>query len=256
MATRLLTNSLQMRTKSSHDQTLEGGNVSGLSAVANLEAFVVIVTYGRSGSTVIQSLLDSIDGWCIRGENDNALGPLAMAWRNVSHSSNLSRLRDAGTSSADDPWAGAELIDASAFGAGLAESFLCNVLRPRNHTRVAGFKEIRWPLAHEGFATVLDFIFEFFPNSRFVFNTRDHEQVSRSAWWARMKPEDVFERLGQYESAISDYMGKHPDRGIRIHYDDYTKDPDTLRPMFDFLGEPHDGGLVDRVMSKPLRHLK
>src|SRR5690606_340365 len=34
---------------------------------------VFIVTYGRSGSTLLQGVLNSIPGYLIRGENDSAL---------------------------------------------------------------------------------------------------------------------------------------------------------------------------------------
>ena len=43
------------------------------------EGFVFVVTYGRSGSTLLQNVLNTIPGYCIRGENANTLAHLAKA---------------------------------------------------------------------------------------------------------------------------------------------------------------------------------
>lgn len=43
------------------------------------EGYVFIITYGRSGSTLTQNLLNSLPGYCIRGENSNLLYFLSKA---------------------------------------------------------------------------------------------------------------------------------------------------------------------------------
>lgn len=219
--------------------------------------YVFIVTYGRSGSTLLQNLLNAIDGYCIRGENENILMHLARGWHAVQTSRPMRGMRSAGrVSGPEDPWFGAEAVDPGRLGRSLAALFLREVLRLPPGTRVGGFKEIRF-LAHpEFFPAYLDFLHRFFPGTRIVFNTRDHAAVARSGWWARMDPASVAARLREAERLFAAYQAAHPGRCITLHYDDYVRDPAALAPLFAFLGEPFDAARVAAVMARRLDHLK
>lgn len=130
------------------------------------------------------------------------------------------------------------------------------MLRPDPGTRVSGFKEIRFHLQGDLFAPTLDFLRRFFPNCRFVFNTRDHAAVCRSGWWAEIEDAKVRAHLTRAEALFSAYIAAHPDLCCRVHYDDYTADPALLQPLFDFLGEPMDRAAVDRVLQTRLTHAR
>ena len=47
------------------------------------KAVVVIITYGRSGSTLLQSLLNSIDGVHISGENGGIINQLYYTYKKI-----------------------------------------------------------------------------------------------------------------------------------------------------------------------------
>jgi hypothetical protein len=221
------------------------------------KGYVFIVTYGRSGSTVLQNLLNSIDGYCVRGENNNASAYLADAWYSINSSKPISNLRKAGVRSKQThPWFGAELIDSDRVGQALADVLIKDLIQPPPNCRVAGFKEIRFHYRHESFSRHLDFLNRFFPNCRFIFNTRDHERVIKSGWWARREPETVRQFLIQAERLNDEYLSTHPDRGIMLHFDDYIRNPEALESLFEFLDEPFDIELTRRVMSDKLDHLK
>ena len=138
----------------------------------------------------------------------------------------------------------------------LADAFVAEVLRPEPGTRVAGFKEIRYHTQAQAFAQQLNFIYRVFPRAKFIFNTRDHAAVAKSGWWANQDPAHVDKVLSKAEALYKDYLSVHPERGIHLHYDAYDGDPEALRPLFEFLGEPWDGDLVAQVMGKRLEHLK
>lgn len=221
------------------------------------EGYVFIVTYGRSGSTLLQNLLNAIDGYCIRGENENILMHLARGWHAVQTSRPMQGMRRAGRPSGPEhPWFGAEAVDPDRLGRSLAALFLREVLRLPPGTRVGGFKEIRFLAYPEFFAAYLDFLHRFFPGTRIVFNTRDHAAVARSGWWARMDPAAVADRLAQADRLFAAYQAAHPDRCITLHYDDYVRDHSALAPLFAFLGEPFDAARVAKVMARRLDHLK
>ena len=223
---------------------------------AGPEGHVFIVTYGRSGSTLLQNLLNSIDGYCIRGENHAALMHLAEAWDAVAHGEVMRGHRiDASPTGPDHPWYGAEMVDPEALGRGLADVFTREVLRPPEGTRIAGFKEIRFRMYRPELERYVDFLTRFFAGARFIFNTRDHAAVARSGWWAQMDPEMVRTELEGAEEGFARMRAVlDPDRFIEMHYDDYAGRPEALRPLFDWLGEPFDAGHVARVIDRRLTH--
>lgn len=221
------------------------------------QSFVFIVTYGRSGSTLLQNLLNSLPGYLIRGENDNTVLYLAQAWRAVNKSVQINSRRSRGTvTDQTSPWFGAELIEAEAYGKALAESFTRHVLQVGEGVRVAGFKEIRFANKPKPFWTYLNFLYTCFPNAKFIFNTRDHAAVARSGWWQSRDAEDVAAQLRAAEELYTAYQRKFPRRGYALHYDEYVADPSLLKGLFAFLEEPYDPDLVRSVMDRKLDHLQ
>jgi hypothetical protein len=207
--------------------------------------YLFIVTYGRSGSTLVQGLLDSIPGYLIRGENRGALYHLYEFHAQLLRAqADFSMRRDLDST---DAWYGIDGYDQAQAMSQLRRLVLDTVLRPEPDTRVVGFKEIRW--WQKDWRGYLTFLQELFPDARFVINTRDHEAVSKSLWWGKRPKENVLRLLDRYEkrlNRIEDFLGP---AAYRIHYDDYVADPGTLNGLFEWLGEPFDRETVDSVMG-------
>ncbi|MFD0980792.1 sulfotransferase [Tropicimonas aquimaris] len=221
------------------------------------EGYLFVVTYGRSGSTLLQNLLNGIDGYCIRGENNATLQHLALSWNAMANKSPMANVRRAGrTTEQSDPWYGTELTNADRFGASIGNAFVREVLILPEGTRVGGFKEIRYLMPRSEFMTYMNYLLRFFPNPRFLFNTRDHEAVARSGWWAECNTENVLNQLSTAEATWDVFIEAHPELCLKLHYDDYTADPSCFDALFDFLGEPRDPELVERVLGTRLTHLK
>lgn len=217
--------------------------------------YVFIVTYGRSGSTLIQTLLNAIPGFVIRGENNAALAGLFQSWRAVVQSPDIARMQREGVvSQSDHPWFGAEQIDAAAYRAALCTSFAAEILRPGPDARVCGFKEIRTMADPARFAAFLGFLQSGFPKARLVFNTRRAEDVCRSSWWRRHDPQDVREIVATADAVFREHLRAHPESSVLLRYEDYTADHRALEPLFALLGaRPPDAALA-RVMATRLTH--
>lgn len=213
--------------------------------------FVFIVTYGRSGSTLLQNILNSIPGYCIRGENSAMLNHLAMSWASAKEAASF-KLPKGETDNPGRPWYGAGEIRPYEYGRTLANMFVRDVLRPPAGTRAAGFKEIRFHGA--GYWQTLEFITRFFPKAKIIYNTRDHADVCRSGWMKEMKPERAQAELDRAERLFKQGQKRFPKQTFALRYEDYAGRPEGLEPLFDFLKEPFDLDRVTPVVSHRLTH--
>ncbi|MEM0934923.1 MAG: sulfotransferase [Pseudomonadota bacterium] len=236
------------------------GSSDFASLYAPKDGYVFVVTYGRSGSTLLQHLLNRIPGYCIRGENGDALRPLFMSWKRLRKSPGpRPRAAPAGkgaTAVPTHPFYGMEHIDPYRYRLDLADTFVRQVLRLPAGTRVGGFKEIRYMAEPRSLASYLDFIATTFPQTRFVFNTRDHEAVCQSGWWKSQPRDEVLKMLARGEAEFDRYIASKPDRCLKLHYDTYVADHAEFARLFEFLGETTDLDLVADVMGRQLTHLK
>ena len=189
------------------------------------DGYLFVVTYGLSGDVALQSVLNAIPGLCIRGENAETGGLLAEAWAALE---------------SVDPATPDGFMRDTRLGWALADAFTETVLSPPKGVRVAGFREIRWPEDPVRFAQRLDFLYSFFPGTRFVFNTRNHADVAASGWWAQQDPEQVAAQLRKQDENFDAYVQRWPGRGVRVHFDDYASDPAVLTDLFKSLDADAD----------------
>ncbi|PBB82376.1 hypothetical protein CK218_05880 [Mesorhizobium sp. WSM3879] len=206
--------------------------------------FVFIVTYGRSGSTLLQGILNAIPGVVIRGENAGTLHGLAQAWHAAKTAQELFSFESYKTTS---PWYGATFMDVDTFGKDLAASFIRNVLRPPSSVRTTGFKEIRYNLTAEELAIDFEFIRRFFKHCSFIINTRDISATIASSQKSKhgISEEELLDAdrlLRQVAESLSDDI-------FHVHYDDYRNDLSRLKPLFDFLGATFDENTLRNILS-------
>lgn len=219
------------------------------------DGYVFVVTYGRSGSTLLQNLLNALPGCLVRGENNNALYHLFQSWSALARSPDIRRMVSEGeVSDATHPWFGAERIDQEAYGRSLCAAFAEQVLRPPPEIALCGFKEIRTITPKEEFLAYLEFINAHFPNARFVFNTRAHASVVTSSWWRNHDPTKVEEMMRTAEAVFSSFAAAHPDCSVQMHYDAYVSDQAAFEPLFRLLGREPSPARMREVMQRRLTH--
>ena len=213
--------------------------------------FVFIVTYGRTGSTLLQKVLNAMPGVYVAGENFDILHPLFEAWRNACV------LKDKygwGHQTSDHPWHGALAADPRAFGRSLAAAFVRDILKPPHGTRLAGFKEIRYLTAD--LPDQLAFMAEVFTPAKFVFNTRAVDAVAQSAWWKDVDKAGLAADIARFEAQVAAFSAAHPDTCVTVDYARWTVDAEALRPVHTLLGAPFDAAAVAALLSVRLEHLR
>jgi hypothetical protein len=208
-------------------------------------SYIFVMTYGRSGSTLLMGLLNTIPGYLIRGENDDALRFLHDFHRTCVDRSaywpidRVRRKTDAFYGIGDFPPA-LSIADTRRLA-------VDTLLRPKPETRVTGFKEIRW-WRHDDLDAYVAWLREVFPGARFLVNTRDHADVLKSKWWA--KGDDKSAHLADIERRLLETADRLGDAAYRVHFDDYVADPSVLAPMFAWLGEEYDDAEVRATMER------
>lgn len=208
-------------------------------------AYLFVVTYGRSGSTLLQGILSATPGVVIRGENGGVLRQLFAFHDTVRH--HQQRLVRPEPLPPSHPWWGIDGYPEQTALRDLRLLVLDTLLRPAPDTRVVGCKEIDWPT--ERLPEFLAFVRAVFPGARFVLNTRDLTHVAQSKWWAG-RP-DALSQLQTMERQYVAALDTLGDQAYRVHYDDWVGDPTVLRGLFAWLGEEFDEARVRAVMEVP-----
>ena len=213
--------------------------------------YVFVLTYGRSGSTLVQGLLNSIPGYLIRGENRQILRHLwtfykeGLAERQTQRRKQRKRGAEPGSSDATSPLFGMDNFGYRAALNHARKTAVRTLFRPEDDTEVTGFKEIQW--GEEDTPEYVEWLREVFPGAKFVINTRDLGSVAQSAWWAE-EPDAAadLQRREELLLKLRDHLG---DAAYHIKYDEFTEDPTVLKGLFEWLGAPWDEDAVRDVLG-------
>jgi len=211
--------------------------------------FAFIVTYARSGSTLLQGILNSIPGYCVRGENYSALFYLFVAAQHIGEAHWRFGTRE---TDSRDSWFGADQFDPELFSRYLADAFLNGCLKPPARTRCIGFKEIRYlqsEIPDELFAAYLDFLQTVFPGAALIFNVRNVADAATSGWWQDRDPVLVQDQLNRAVDRFKKYASGRPSCFF-FSYDSLISEAGYCKSLFDFLGERFDHQALERLLAQ------
>lgn len=214
--------------------------------------YVFVVTYGRSGSTLLQGLLNALPRVVVRGENSLFVLQLFRAWdqaralrdRHIKHRPR--KVRSA--------FYGIHRLRRKQFTVAtrrLTTEFLLGSLERRD-VDVIGFKEVLWhqvkPRETEAF---FDFMDAAFPGARYVLNQREHDKVAVSGFWRRVEDDDIVQALQRVES-IQDYLREsRPDRVLDTRYERFTsEDREVSDAELRAIAEFVNGSCDDTVLAR------
>lgn len=181
---------------------------------------LVVVTYGRSGSTLLQGLLNTLPGVVVRGENAFFLEPLYRSDQRLSEFATSYR-SDAASRGSRSPGFGADEIDLDRYRAGVSRLIRSQLQgASRDRPRVLGFKEIRWAdLDSNDWAPFTDWLERVMPNLGYVIHTRKRSDVRASGGWP-LVPRARFDRMMRRSIGYQRFlMETRPDRVYRSNYE-------------------------------------
>lgn len=215
-----------------------------------------VVTYGRSGSTILSKVLNSIPGAEIKGENFHALLPIFEAIQRARRTKREHGEKKYPTA-ASNPWYGAEKIEPSVFENKLVSAFIDTILNPSKDVRYIGFKEIRYSSAGKNLNRYLNFILSSFPNAKIIFNTRCPLDTSSSGWYKKMDQDWVIQDLQSQINKFEEFHKNNRENTFLVRYEDFKGNPDYFESIFNFIGEKtFDRDLIESILNTKLTHLK
>ena len=138
----------------------------------NIEHPIFIVEPARSGTTMLQRLLNSFDGVYITGEHHGALTPLLGSYKKMLQSKKLKTPMDEFKNPKFNPcW---ERLNSDGEIKETYKELLKKLFNPKMKPIRWGFKEIAERYPDE---QLYDDLISFFPNARFLFIVRNIEDV-------------------------------------------------------------------------------
>ena len=208
---------------------------------------VIIITYGRTGSTLLVGLLNSAEKTLIRGENGNFFFNLFKAY------DTLIQTRRRGGNTPNRPFFGIKEADVDGF-LDLCRQSVTKILAPggsrwRPGPTTIGFKEIRYHnMSESDLSDYVDFMDMIFPDPLFVFLTRDHDQVLSSGFYAKKKNKDkLAEQLKECDENFAK-VAANKKNSFEITYKDLA-DGDRLRALFAAAGLTYDPEKIRAVLK-------
>lgn len=210
--------------------------------------YIIVCTLGRSGSTLLQGLLNGASGCCIRGENGNFLLGLYYSYRAIC----FAKSNSAEALQPTHPWYGGYSLSPDRLITDARKIFEDQVAFPES-TKVAGFKEIRWTSADLGDATLdgyMRFLTLVLGEVKFIFLTRNIQEVYDSQKRAGFDLSNM--DLDRFSEISSDFY-----RSIRavelpiyeIDYSEITQISEKMISMYKFLDLEFDHERVASILS-------
>jgi len=211
-----------------------------------------IITYGRTGSTLLMGLLNSYDEMKIKGENFNFVRGLYESYLRIVE---LKEKYGKKAQTITDPFYGAETTDIELYTKSIKKLIEEQLLTSEDKSiECWGFKEVRYTekeLTFDGkydFKGYLDFIKLVFPEACFIFLYRDHLQVSQSAFWQTMQKNKIFSILKKTEDEMEGWALNRGDC-FQLDYKDLVGKTSKLKEMHEFLDISYDAKHIDSVLA-------
>ena len=213
--------------------------------------FVFVVTYGRSGSTLTQGMLNTLPRTLVRGENNLYLLPLYRAYNGLK--TFAEKFAGAGAAKPTSAFYGLRETDLDGFAdavRGLVEHQLLGSTDPGEVDRL-GFKEVLWHrIKPAEWADFFAFMDQAFDRPKYVLNRRDVAMASTSGFWRKKGP-GVAERQINRVRKLQDFLREsRPEQCFDTQFEDMTSDDREvagrqLRGLAEFV----TGGCDDELLA-------
>lgn len=214
------------------------------------QQFVLICAPGRSGSTALQSILNTIPDYDIRGECCGAINHLLLFYRHIKKATYNHVPGRTQPLAYDDCMK--KKIKPCFYNTFNLDEIIVNIQNliwamydtyNGSGSSVIGFKDI---IYNDGLINLIDEFVEIFPFTKVIVHTRDDVKAqSRSGWWKERADAEKF--LLKYNSELYAYQDKHPEYVCLSLFEGLFNN-ENLKVIFEFLGKTPDFEAIQKVV--------
>ncbi len=214
-------------------------------SITAMSSPIILACQGRSGSTTLMRIMNSVSGCNICGENWNMIGSLLDFYENMKRTTRQPGYTREYNGNSFCSWY--NVFDPVALTEDVKK--LIRAVYESERFDHWGFKEIRFGLEDYGLMeTRLNNFAELFPEVRIVFLVRnDVESQLNSGWWADDK-EESRKILNDQLRNFSRYSQTYPLRSYMLSMESMLKLDDSFRGLSDFLGIKFDEGKISDIL--------
>lgn len=219
--------------------------------------FILICATGRSGSTTLQRIINTIEDSNISGEKWGAIENLLECYKNIKKTNhNTPKYEPKTTKFIECDELEKKKIKPAWYNSYNYEKVKSNIKNTiisilhnneQNLPRVLGYKEIRW---YKKMHLVDEFV-ELFPNTKIICHIDDNlDRQSKSSWFTTDPNAKNF--LEEFNQEIINYSVKSKSN-CYLSYMKNLFDIEKVREMFEFLGEKFDEKKYDYIIKNNLK---
>ena len=206
--------------------------------------FVVICATGRSGSTTLQRIINTIEESNINGENWGAINNLLECYMNIKKTNKEPALINTyveGKTKIKPSWYNCYNLENVKNN---IKNTILSIINNDNSKKVIGFKEIRYFKK----TYLIDEFIELFPNTKVICHIDDNiDRQCTSGWWTI----DSKDHLKEYNNQLINYSKSNENC-----YLSYMKNLfiiNEIKKMFEFLGEELDEEKYNYIINNNLK---
>ncbi len=200
------------------------------------DKIILICATGRSGSTTMQRILNTIPNSNICGENSGAINSLLEFYRRIKYSTTINIPGHFNPASYHEIIG--QNIKPSWYNSynyqqivQMIRIMIINMFKNNANTNVWGFKEIRYDAGNIGY--IKDFK-ELFPQTKVIIHIRENISAqSKSGWFNKDKNATTF--LGKTNNELIDFYRKNKEWCYLSSFERMF-DTNNIKQMFQFIG--------------------
>lgn len=218
---------------------------------------IFVVAYGRSGSTLLQGLLNTLPHTLIRGENNFFILPIYRSVRRLS-SFQGRFTKTAAAKGIRSAFYGLDAMDMDVLRADIRQMVDRQLIIGHEDAGVKriGFKEVLWHQVNaKEDAGFIEFMASAFPDSRYILHRRNHDEVHTSGFWQRGSTEEALQAIARVEELQDAFEAALPEQVLRTRYEEFT-DPGRRRDALRRLATFVTGDAPDPVIDQMLETMK
>lgn len=211
------------------------------------QQFVLVCAPGRSGSTAIQSILNTIPGYDIRGECCGAIIHLLLFYKQIKNATYNQVPGRTNPFSYEDCMK--REIKPCFYNTYKIDQVIEQIqnliwIMYEQDTQVIGFKDI---IYNDGRINLLNEFIELFPFTKVIIHTRENvDAQSQSGWWKHRC--DAKEFLIKYNNDLYEYHNNHPEFTTLTKFESMFDD-EHISHIFSFLRKTPDFEAIHSVIG-------